>query len=151
MKKILWVLLLLISCTKKPAVVVPAAAPDEVVRQFIQLSAAVKAVEDRQKLAALCQGRMRKAFDAVSDDAFLISYVNQPLKIKSLTVMDVKSDGNLGRVHYKVEVENPQGQDITQEISEREVEMLRVDGQWYLEAIRPKGSDQVAFTRGMLF
>jgi len=115
------------------------------------MSADVKGTSDKKKLATMCQGRILKAFDSISDDAFQVHYLNQPLKIKSFQVLGSAEDGNLARVHYQVQIENPNGQDPTQEIAEREVELLRVDGQWYLEAIRPKGSDQIAFTRGMIF
>jgi hypothetical protein len=144
-----FIVLLLLSCTgsKLPR----NSTPEQIVESFIRVSAEVKSPEDRQKLAAFCQGRMRKAFDALSAQAFAISYVNQPLIIKSWKILDTAIDGNLARVHYQIEVQNPQGQDPTQEISEREVELLRVNGQWYLEAIRPKGSDQIAFTHGMFF
>ena len=152
-KSLLCALLFLCACTKKQAAVAPPvdAGPEQAVRQFVEMSAGVKSVEDRQKLAALCQGRMKRAFDGLSEDAFMITYVNQPMKIKAIHILSSQVDGNLGRIHYKVEVDNPGGQDATLEVSEREVEMLKVDGQWYLEAIRPKGSDQVAFTRGMFF
>lgn len=125
--------------------------PVEMVNLFVQMSAEAKDPSDKKKLAAMCQGRMLKAFESLSDDRFMVSYVNQPIKIKSFQMLGAAEDGNLARVHYQVQIENPNGQDLTQEISEREVELLRVNGQWYLEAIRPKGSDQIAFTRGMIF
>lgn len=128
-----------------------AMSPEQMVESFVRMSADVKSAEERKNLAVLCQGRMRKAFDGLSDDAFLISYVNQPIKITEWKILDTAVDGNLARVHYRVSIENPHGQDRSQEVSEREVELLRVDGQWFLEAIRPKGSDQIAFTRGMIF
>ncbi len=126
-------------------------SPEQVVENFVRQSAQVKSTEERKKLAVLCQGRMRQAIDKLSDDGFLVSYVNQPIRIADWKVIDTAIDGNLARVHYQITVENPNGQDRTQEVSEREVEMLRVGDQWYLEAIRPKGSDQIAFTRGMIF
>ncbi len=141
--------LVLVSCT--PTRVTGPTGPEAVVKAFVQMSADIKTPQDRERLASLCQGRLRKAFDALSDDAFMMSYVNQPLKVKSLLIIDSETDGNLARVHYQVNVENPNGQDTTDEISEREVELLKVENQWYLEAIRPKGSDQIAFTRGMIF
>jgi hypothetical protein len=146
---VLFFCLILISCTKKP--VVGPATPEEMVKAFVQMSSEVQTAKDRDRLRGLCQGRLKKAFDSISEDVFMVSYVNQPLKVKDLKIIESIEDGNLARVHYQVQVENPNGQDHTEETSEREVELLRVDGQWYLEAIRPKGSDQIAFTRGMIF
>lgn len=138
------------TCTKNAGDGV-VAGPAQVVEQFVQMSSDVRDTAAREKLASLCQGRIRKAIDAISDDAFAVNYVNQPIKIKEFKIIDTTVDGNLARVHYQIQIENPNGQDTTEEINEREVEMLRVDNQWYLEAIRPKGSDQIAFTRGMIF
>jgi hypothetical protein len=142
-------LTLFAGCTKQTAQ--SPARPEAVVQAFVEMSSDVKDAATRDKLASLCQGRIRKAIDAISPDAFAISYVNQPIKIKEFKIIDTAIDGNLARVHYQIQIENPNGQDTTEEINEREVEMLRVDNQWYLEAIRPKGSDQIAFTRGMIF
>lgn len=149
MKRFLLLTLLLTACTQTRNA--GPARPEDMVRAFVTWSAEAKGPGDRAKLAGLCQGRMRKAFDGLSDDAFVMSYVQHSLKIKEFKILNTDIDGNLARVHYQVEVENPAGQDPSQEINEREVELLRVDGQWYLEAIRPKGSDQIAFTRGMIF
>jgi hypothetical protein len=141
--------ILCVSCTKNTAQA--PARPEAVVQAFVEMSSDVKGAATRDKLASLCQGRMRKAIDGISSDAFVISYVNQPIKIKEFKIIDTAIDGNMARVHYQIQIENPNGQDTTEEINEREVEMLRVGNQWYLEAIRPKGSDQIAFTRGMIF
>lgn len=149
MTRIALTLLVLVSCTRSQTS--ETANPAQMVELFVRMSSDVKSPTDKQRLAQLCQGRLKKAFDAISDEVFLVSYVNQPIKIKNLQVISTAVDGNLARVHYQVQVENPHGQDPTEETNEREVEMLRVDGQWYLEAIRPKGSDQIAFTRGMIF
>jgi hypothetical protein len=125
--------------------------PEGLVESFIRLSAQVKGADDRKKLAEMCRGRLRNAFDAISEEAFLLNYANPPITIKSLKVIPTAEDDNLARVVYQVEIENTGGTDVTTETNEREVELLRVDGKWYLEAIRPKGSDQIAFTRGMMF
>ncbi len=125
--------------------------PEDRVQLFVRLSSDVKSPDDKAMLAQMCQGRMRQAIDAISDDAFSVAYVNQPIEVKDFKVVQTEIDGNLARVHYRLEILNPNGQDTTVETNEREVELLRVDGQWFLEAIRPKGSDQIAFTRGMIF
>lgn len=149
MKPFIAIILALAACTQKPSS--EALRPEALVESFVRMSSDVKSPEDLKKLSDLCQGRMKKAFEAISSETFLVSYVNQPIKIKSLKVLQAAEDGNLARVHYVVETENPNGQEPTVESNEREVELLRVDGNWYLEAIRPKGSDQIAFTRGMIF
>ncbi len=152
MKKKLTLLALVLvmsACTQKHAQAPQ--TPDQLVKDFVYLSSDVKDVATKTHLAQMCQGRIRKAIDSISEDAFAISYVNQPIKIKSFEIVQSAIDGNLARVHYRLQIENPHGQDVTEETNEREVEMLKIEDQWYLEAIRPKGSDQIAFTRGMIF
>jgi hypothetical protein len=149
MKLFIATILALTACTQKPSS--EAMRPEALVESFVRMSSDVKSTDDLKKLSGLCQGRMKQAFEGISSEAFLVSYVNQPIKIKSLKIVQTALDGNLARVHYLVETENPNGQEPTIESSEREVELLKVDGNWYLEAIRPKGSDQIAFTRGMIF
>ncbi len=149
MKPLIAIILALAGCTQKASV--EAIRPEALVESFVRMSSDVKSSEDLKKLSGMCQGRMKKAFDGISSESFEVSYVNQPIKIKNLRILQAAEDGNLARVHYLVETENPNGQEPTIEASEREVELLKVDGNWYLEAIRPKGSDQIAFTRGMIF
>ncbi len=148
------------ACVKKSAA--PAASvatapapelktPEDVVKYFIQVSATAKNDQDRAKLRDLCSGEMRRAFDQMTPDAFRISYLNNNVKVKDIKVIANKVQNDTATIRYQVSIDNAQGTDVTQEANEREVELSHTGGNWYIDTIRPKGSDKIAFTRGMIF
>lgn len=125
--------------------------PGDVVKQFLDLSASATGPDDKKKLQDLCSGEMRRAFERMTDEAFRLSYLAQDVRIKEFKVLSESLENGVARLHYQVMIENLAGTDPTTETSEREVELTESRGAWYLESIRPMGSDQIAFTRGMIF
>jgi hypothetical protein len=142
-------LLVSVSCTRTDKFA--AMAPDDIVREFVTLSAAARKPADKKALGDLCAGEMRNAFDTMTDEVFRISYLNTSLKIRNLRILQTNTQGDSARVQYQVIVDNPQGTDPTRETNEREVDLTRQNGRWYIQSIRGRGTDQIAFTRGMLF
>ncbi|MCB0403301.1 MAG: hypothetical protein KDD51_00850 [Bdellovibrionales bacterium] len=126
-------------------------APDEVVKSFVELSATSKDLSDRRRLADFCAGELRRAFERMTDEAFKLSYTTSQLNIKEFSVVSSAIVERQATVRYRVVVENGTGTDPTLEINEREVELTENRGAWFLENIRPYGSDQIAFTHGMIF
>jgi hypothetical protein len=147
------------ACTKSgkapEAPAVPSAAekaktPEELVRSFVELSAAAKDPGDKQKLQNLCSGEMRGALEKMTDEGFRLAYLGN-LKVTDITFVESKIDGDLAKLRYRVSVENGQGTDTTKEENEREVELVQVQGIWRMQNIRMKGSDKIAFMNGMVF
>jgi hypothetical protein len=128
----------------------PTRSPDEVVKEFVQLSGGAKEIADKAKLTNLCAGEMRRAFDRMSDEEFKMNYIEANLEIKEVKVLQSTLQQDQAKVIYQVTVENKGGTEPTTETNEREVELSLTQGQWYIEFIRLKGSDKLAFTRGML-
>lgn len=126
-------------------------SPEEVVKYFIELSAAAKEDDVRNKLQGLCQGEMRQAFERMTPEAFKISYLDSNLKLKDVKILEKSTENTKAKVVYEVLLDNPTGTDATTETNQREVELVQQQGAWYIETIRPKGSDKIAFTRGMIF
>lgn len=161
---ILALVLLFCGCTRQAAKRA-AQGPFDVVKDFVQLSAAAKDASDKQKLADLCTGEMKSAFERMTDEAFRISYLGSNLKIQALKALpDLSADANApvapgkapaegdsATVRYQVTVENKQGTDPTQEINQREVVLKRLKEGWFIESVRLQGSDQIVFNRGMIF
>ena len=150
------VLLILTSCAKScsrsgEGTAVNGNSPDEVVKRFVELSASAKDGADKRKLEELCAGEMRRAFERMTEEVFRISYLTNSLKVNELKILESKADTDTARVHYQVAVENAQGTDATKEINEREVELTRSQGTWYIDSIKLKGTDKVAFMNGMMF
>ena len=125
--------------------------PEDVVKQFVELSAGAKSEGDRIRLQAFCSGEMRRAFERMPPDVFKISYLSNNIKIRSIQILENSIQGDTAKIHYKVEIDNNQGTDPTHEVNEREVELVRAQGDWLIDAIRPRGSEKIAFTRGMIF
>ena len=125
--------------------------PEEIVRQFVKLSAEATGVPDKRKLQDLCSGELKRTFERMHDDAFRLIYVNTKLKIVSIKILDSEQQKDSARVHYEVTVENPQGTDPTREVNSREVDLRQTNSGWSIESIRTKGTDRIAFTRGMIF
>lgn len=145
------------ACTPKQAAQTPVSQatpqvlPNEVVKTFIELSASAKNIEDKRKLQDQCAGELRRAFERMSDEEFRLSYLSTQVKIEGLKILDSTIQNDSARVRYEVALENHQGTDVTHEVNEREVELSRSQGSWFIEFIRLKGSDKLAFTRGMIF
>ncbi|MBI1861795.1 MAG: hypothetical protein HYR96_12845 [Deltaproteobacteria bacterium] len=152
MKKLLCVLVILSACTKIPFFTRSAQqAPDEVVQAFLNLSASASDLKDKKAIQELCHGELKRIFERMSDEMFTMSYMSKGVVLKDMKVVQSMVDKDVARIRYQVKVENKQGIDPTQEMNEREVELSRVDGQWRIDSIRPVGSDQIAFSRGMVF
>lgn len=143
------VVLAFTSCTKSHAP--KPATPEGVVKEFVQLSAGSKGAQDRKRLSHLCTGKMREAFEGMSDELFRIIYLDSGLTVHDLQFVEVKNEGDLSTVRYRVEVTNPMGTDATREVNEREVQLERANGEWSIRSISVKGSDRLSFTRGMIF
>lgn len=142
------------SCTKKPGGNFQASStrsPEEVVKEFIDKSVHSTSVDDRRFLQDLCAGEMKRAFERMSDEEFRASYLSNELKLQGIKILNQTVESDVARVHYQVSVQNGMGTDPTQEYNEREVELKLSQGAWYIEYIRPKGVDKLAFTRGMIF
>lgn len=150
-----FLLVLATSCTKKAETPVQATmeklTPEQLVEQFVRLSASAKTVEDRFKLRDLCQGKLRAAFDKMSNENFQMSYLSGNVNLETFKIVNAKVQSGDAVVHYKVTVQNKQGADPTEEINEREVSLIQMNGYWYLDSVRPVGKDQIAFVNGMIF
>ena len=118
---------------------------------FVEASASSKSAEDRRRLQELCNGDMRRTFERMNEEAFRLIYLDTKVSILDLKFMDTKEEGDTAKVTYQLTVDNKQGTDPTREVNTREVILSRANNAWYIENIRMQGSDQVAFTRGMLF
>jgi hypothetical protein len=149
------VLLMSSACVKKdaatPGVSAANIAPELTVKKFVEISAGVKSDGDRQKLLELCQGELRRAFERMTPEAFKVAYLSNAIKVKEVKILDSKIENNVARISYEVSLENSQGTDTTLETNTREVELVMAGNTWLIETIRAKGSDSIAFTRGMIF
>jgi len=117
----------------------------------VGLSANAKETRDRKELLGMCTGELRRTFERMSDEAFQIIYLESKLTILDFKVLEKEEKEASSRLTYEVSVDNQQGTSPTVETNQREVQLTQVDGQWYLKEIHVKGTDQVAFTRGMIF
>ena len=126
-------------------------SPEDTVRRFVELSAGSTSPDDKRKIQALCVGELRRTFERMTDEAFRLLYLDSKLKIVDLKILETTTQADNSKVRYQVTVENRQGTDVTKEINEREVDLVRSQGGWYIDSIRTRGTDQVAFTRGMIF
>jgi hypothetical protein len=94
---------------------------------------------------------MKAAFEAMNEEQFKLFYLNGNINIKELKITSVTKEGPKTTVHYQVTVENRQGTDVTNEMNEREVELVESPQGWLIESVRPKGVDKLIFTKGMTF
>ncbi len=148
----IWITLGLIGCTKIPFLTRSADKnPEEMVRAFLTLSASASDAKDKKSIQEMCHGEMKRIFERMSDEMFTMSYLSKQVDLKGVEIVQSSQDKEVARIRYRVNVENKQGTDTTHETNEREVELSRVDGQWRIDSIRPVGSDQIAFSRGMIF
>lgn len=145
-------LLVFVCCTRHSAMVEAQLIPEvqQTVKHFVELSTTVRSGADRKRLVALCAGELRGAFERLSDAMFQAVYVNSRVKIASLEILDTKIAAGRAIVRYRVSVLNERGTDQTQETNEREAQLVLSDSVWYVESIHPRGSDQIAFTKGMI-
>lgn len=127
------------------------AIPSEVVKMFVTLSATAKSLEDKAKLVDSCGGDFKTAFERMSEDEFKLTYLTGQIKVDNIEILDTTIDKDVAKVHYRVSIENKQGTETTQETNEREAVLKKGSSGWAIEAIRLKGSDKLAFTRGMMF
>jgi len=155
MKKLSFILFLSLlsvtSCTQVKKWFGGKSTPDSVVRQFIELSAQARTSLDKEKLAGMCVGEMKEAFQKMSDENFRLTYLGNNLQLKDIEITETKSEGEQAKVTYKVKVLNNQGQDPTMEENIREAWLVQNGDQWNILSIKPIGKDQVAFTKGMMF
>jgi len=121
------------------------------VRTFINLSASAKDSADKEKIKELCGGKLQNAFERMTDEAFRILYLGNNIKIVDLKIVDSNVENESAKVHYQVTVENNQGTDPTREQNDREVTLIKGASGWVIDTIQMKGTDQIAFTRGMIF
>jgi len=146
------IFLLLTGCTKGSSVVSHAGkTPEEVVKMFIEASAGSKQADDRRHLQDLCSGEMRRTFERMNEEAFRMIYLDAKVSVVELKFAEAKVTGDTAKIAYQLTVDNKQGTDPTREVNSREVDLTRVNGAWFIDNIRMRGTDQVAFTRGMLF
>lgn len=138
-------------CTRKDPSLQGGSTPEQTVKSFVELSANAKDKADKGKIQALCVGELRRAFDRMTDELFQMSYLSNNVTIQDLKILESKVEGESAKVQYQLSLENKQGTDTTKEINSREVELTRTQGAWQIESIRIIGTDNVAFTRGMMF
>ena len=125
--------------------------PEDTIRAFIDVSSGAKDLNSREELKKLCIGELRRAIDRMSDEIFQLSYMDARIKVLDLKILEKNIKKDTAVIRYRLSVENLQGDDSTRYLSEREVELIRSQGKWYIEYIRSSGSDKIAFTRGMIF
>lgn len=125
--------------------------PGDVVKKFLAVSAGASDLKDKKVLSEMCYGEMKRIFERMSDEMFTMSYLSNQVSVQEIKIVESRVHDSVARILYQVTVENKQGTDPTVEKNEREVELTRVDGQWRIDSIRPHGSDQIAFSRGMIF
>lgn len=125
--------------------------PEEVVRNFVQLSSNAKELKDKSTLSEMCTGEMKTAIEQMSDEQFRLFYLNGNLKIQELKILSATNEKGSAKVHYQVLVENKQGTDVTKEINEREAELKELPNGWLIETVKTKGTDKLVFTKGMIF
>lgn len=126
-------------------------SPDAVVKIFLETSAGAKSSKDKQKISDFCAGAMKAAIDDMSDEAFKLTYLDAKITVREIKILEASENGDEAKVKYEVTLENAGGTEPTEEINQREVELTKAGGKWYVESIFLTGTDKVAFTRGMIF
>jgi hypothetical protein len=97
------------------------------------------------------RGEMKAAFEDMNDEQFRLFYLNGNLNIQELKVLSTNINNDQAIVVYQVVVENRQGTDVTKETNEREVVLNQGAGGWLIDSVRPKGTDKLIFSKGMVF
>jgi len=146
-------LIAFLGCTRNPKSQTSSVEnnPDAVVTTFVELSVASKTAEDKKKLLNSCGGDLKRAFERMTDDEFKLVYLSGQLKVEKMEILKTQIQNDTASVHYRVSIENKQGTEVTQETNEREAQLRKNTSGWVIEAIRMKGTDKLAFTRGMMF
>lgn len=108
-------------------------------------------MKDKRVISEMCHGELKRIFERMSDEMFTMSYLSRQVVLDGIRILESNIDKDIARIRYEVKAQNKQGTDPTIEINTREVELTKVDGQWRIDSIRPRGSDQIAFSRGMVF
>ena len=129
------VLFSFMACTFKSGEQAKPRTPEETVKAFVELSASAKERADKKRLADLCQGELRRTFERMTDEGFQMLYLDSKLRIVELKMIESSAQGDSAKVHYSVSVENKQGTDPTNEVNEREVDLVHSQGNWYIESI----------------
>lgn len=143
-------LLFFAACTDHPAEIAQKTSPSETVKKFVEISAGAKSLKDRKVLQELTIGELKRAFETMSNDDFKAHYLGDKITIENLSVEVVEEEKAKAKVHYTVTVTNRQGTDETKEVNEREVLLGNSRGRWFIESVRPIGSDKLAFTKGLI-
>lgn len=155
MKRLIPFLLLLVTACIKTQRVQTAQlsqlTPPDVVKTFVQLSASATQLADKKVLLEATGGDLRKAFERMTDEEFKLTYMSGQLKVEKVDILEATVQNDTAKVRYLVVIENAQGTETTQEANEREAELNKTPSGWVVGAIRLKGSDKIAFTRGMIF
>ncbi len=138
------------SCSRNAGIDSPR-TPEEAVRRFVDWSAKAKEPTEKERLAQLCSGELRRAFERMTDEAFRVAYLSNSVTVDEFKIVTSDAKDGVAKVHYRVQLKNTQGSDATNEVNEREVELISANGAWFIDSIRLVGSDQIAFTRGMIF
>ncbi len=138
------------SCSRHAGIDTPH-TPEEAVKRFVEWSAEVKDPNEKERIGALCSGELRRAFERMTEESFRVAYLSNSLRIDEFKILSSEIHEGTARVHYRVTLQNTQGTDTTKESNEREVELMSANGSWFIDSIRMMGSDQIAFTRGMIF
>lgn len=123
----------------------------KVVQTFLEMSVKTQSPEDRAKLKDLCVGQMYRAFENMSDESFELAYLAKGISLQKLEFVSVTINKGMAKALYKITVKNDKGSEPTIETNQREIDLIENRGKWFLENISPKGKDEVAFTRGMIF
>ena len=142
-----------VSCSKiwGPSTAEKKITAEKTVRRFLDISATTREHNDKNRLVGLCTGEMKKAFEKMSQETFELAYLKSDLVIKDLKILDTQMSDKSAKIQYEISIENVGGTDTTQETTKREVDLTQIDGQWYLENIRPIGKDTITFKQGMIF
>lgn len=143
-----FVFTLISSCTRKASEA--PVSPEQRVAVFVKQSAEATGKESLQSLLQMCQGRLREAFQKMTPEAFEMAYLKTQTSLIRFEVVQTKVEGVEATIHYLAHVLNRGGSIPTEESVEREVHLVQVDGQWFLETISPIGVDQIAFLNGMI-
>jgi len=139
-------------CVKKEvSTASPPKSPEEVIRSFVRLSGEAKEVSDKAKLGELCSGEMKSALAEINDEQFRLFYLTGNVNIQELKILSTISNDSQATIIYQVVVENRQGTDVTKETNEREAVLKQGATGWLIESIRPKGTDKIIFSKGMVF
>lgn len=125
--------------------------PEDIVKEFVMLSANADELSDKNQLAQMCEGEMKKAFEDMNVEQFKLYYLNDNLSVQEFKVLSSSKERGQARVVYQVTIENKQGTDVTKEANQREVDLIETPQGWLIQSIRASGTDKISFMKGMIF